>query len=82
MSRGEAKLLAVTITKDNPWSAVYVDLVNTFYGRAHIPVGMVRRGVTPEDSRMIQAGAWLMKKELIDGCAYARRSTAGNCALE
>ena len=39
-SRGECRLIAVTITKDNRWSAPYVDLVNTFYGRAHIPVGM------------------------------------------
>src|SRR4051795_6912958 len=53
-SRGECRLIAVTITKDNPWSAVYVDLVNTFYGRAHIPVGMVKGGVTPENSPMIQ----------------------------
>src|SRR5215468_1903966 len=29
-SRGECRLLAVTVTKDNPWSPVYVDLVNTF----------------------------------------------------
>src|SRR3981189_1142685 len=53
-SRGECRLLAVTVTKDNPWAAVYVDLVNTFYGRARIPVGMVKGGVTPEDSPMIQ----------------------------
>ena len=37
-SRGECRLIGVTITKDNPWAAPYVDLVNTFYGRAHIPV--------------------------------------------
>src|SRR5215469_1813365 len=56
-SRGECRLAAVTITKDNQWSAPYVDLVNTFYGRAHIPVGMVKNGVTPEDSRMIRVPA-------------------------
>ena len=33
-SRGECRLIGVTITKDNPWAAPYVDLVNTFYGRA------------------------------------------------
>ncbi|MCL5745638.1 MAG: nucleoside hydrolase, partial [Acidobacteria bacterium] len=30
-SRGESKLLAVTITKDNPIAAPYVDIVITFY---------------------------------------------------
>jgi len=57
-SRGECRIIAVTITKDNPWAAVYVDLVNTFYGRGHIPVGMVKNsGITPEASHMIQAPA-------------------------
>lgn len=53
-SRGEAKLLAVTLTKDNRWAAPYVDLVNTFYGRGAIPIGVVRNGKTPEDSDMIR----------------------------
>jgi len=48
-SRGEARILAVTITKDNRWAAPYVDLLNTFYGRPGIPIGLVRHGVTPED---------------------------------
>src|SRR3954464_7246250 len=56
-SRGECRLLGVTVTKDNPWAPVYVDLVNTFYGRGQIPVGMVKGGVTPESSRMIQVPA-------------------------
>src|SRR5215470_17011571 len=56
-SRGEARLLAVTITKDNRYAAPYIDLVNTFYGRPDIPVGMVRNGKTPEDSAMIRVPA-------------------------
>jgi purine nucleosidase len=53
-SRNECKLLAVTSTKDNPYSAPYIDLVNTFYGRGDIPVGAVRNGPTPKDSKYIQ----------------------------
>src|SRR5712691_8871017 len=53
-SRGEAKLLAVTVTKDNRWAAPYVDVVNTFYGRGGVPVGVVHNGKTPEDSKMIR----------------------------
>lgn len=53
-SRGEAKLLAVTVTKDNKHAGAYCDLVNHFYGRPSIPVGVVRKGVTPKDSNMIR----------------------------
>ncbi|MEZ5403308.1 MAG: nucleoside hydrolase [Bryobacteraceae bacterium] len=53
-SRGEAKLLAVTLTKDNRYAAPFCDLVNHFYGRGGIPVGVVRDGKTPKDSPMIQ----------------------------
>src|ERR1035437_7444362 len=52
-SRGECRLIGVTVTKDNPWAPVYVDLVNTFYGRGRMPVWMVKSGVTPEGSPMI-----------------------------
>ena len=47
-SRGECRLLAVTLTKDEPYAAPYADLVNTFYGRPDIPIGVARSGVTPE----------------------------------
>lgn len=53
-SRGEAKLLAVTLTKDNPHAGPFCDLVNHFYGRGHVPVGVVRNGPTPKDSDMIK----------------------------
>src|SRR6266852_2488659 len=53
-SRGEAKLLAVTVTKDNRWAAPFIDAMNTFYGRADIPIGVVRNGKTPEDANMIR----------------------------
>jgi purine nucleosidase len=57
-SRGECHIIAVTITKDNPWAAPYVDLLDTFYKRPNIPIGMVKgSGVTPEDSPMIRVPA-------------------------
>ena len=48
--RAEVRLLAVTITKDNRWSAPYVDLVNTFYGHPDVPVGVVHKGKTRDDA--------------------------------
>ncbi|MFO1022352.1 MAG: nucleoside hydrolase [Planctomycetales bacterium] len=53
-SRGECKLLAVTSTKDNDFSAPYCNLVNHFYKRGEIPVGAVRNGKTPEDSKYVR----------------------------
>lgn len=53
-SRGECKLLAVTVTKDNPYAGPFVDLMNTFYGRGEIPIGTVRGGVARDDGRYIR----------------------------
>lgn len=53
-SRGEVDLLAVTVTKDNPWAAPYVDALNTFYRRGGIPIGVVQDGKTPENAPMIE----------------------------
>src|SRR5689334_10092026 len=79
-SRGECRLAAVTITKDNPWAAPFADLVNTFYGRAFVPVGMVRNGVTPGDSPMIRVPA---TRRRADGTpVYPRRLASGAEAPE
>jgi inosine-uridine nucleoside N-ribohydrolase len=74
-SRGEARLLAVTVSKDNRFAAPYVDLVNTFYGRGNIPVGVVKNGKTPNDSPMIRVpaerrnadGTYVYPHKLTDG---------------
>jgi inosine-uridine nucleoside N-ribohydrolase len=53
-SRGEVQLLAVTVSKDNPWAAEYVRLVDEYYGRGAIPVGIVHNGKTPEDGLYVR----------------------------
>lgn len=40
-SRGECRLLAVTITKDHPLAAAFTDAVNGFSGRGDVPIGVV-----------------------------------------
>jgi purine nucleosidase len=50
-SRGECELLAVAVTKDHELSAPFVDVLNTFYGRGDIPIGVVRNGPTPDASK-------------------------------
>lgn len=43
--RSEAKILAVTSSTDDKWSASFINLVETYYGRPGVPVGLVRGGV-------------------------------------
>ncbi len=50
-SRGECELLAVTIAKDNELSGPAADAINTFYGRPDIPIGVVKNGKRPQESR-------------------------------
>src|ERR1700675_4408308 len=78
-SRGECRIVAVTITKDNPWAAPYIDLVNTFYRRPGIPIGMVKAGgVTPEASPMIQVPS---ERKHADGSfVYPHKILTGNDA--
>jgi len=74
-SRGEAELVAVTVTKDNRWAAPFIDAMNTFYGRGDTPIGVVRDGKTPEDNNMIRLpaerkrpdGSFVYPRDLVDG---------------
>ncbi len=73
-SRGEARLIAVTVTKDSPHAAALVDVIDTFYGRGEIPIGMVSHGKTPEDSAMIRVP---VERKNTDGSyVYPRRLTS------
>lgn len=84
--RAEVRLLAVTVSTNLHWCASYVDLVNTFYGRPDVPIGIVRDGVEMESiikklpdwfvpvSRYTQL---LSEQRLDDGSwRYPRRLTA------
>jgi len=77
-SRGEVQLLAVTVSKDNRYAAPFIDLVNTFYGRASIPIGVVKNGKTPEDANMIKVPA--ERRNAQGGYLYPHRLTDGRQA--
>lgn len=74
-NRNEVKLLAVTITKDNHDAATFIDLVNQFYGRPDVPIGVVRNGKTPNDTPMLKVpverrdarGNYIYPRNLRDG---------------
>lgn len=70
-TRGEADLLAVTITKDNRWAPVFVSLLNTFYNRSNVPIGIVKGGKTPGDGNYIRRIAEMKRP---DGSALYRHA--------
>lgn len=52
-SRGQCRLLAVTISVDNDQAAPFVDAINTFYGRGDMPIGVVGPGGVVEKSKYL-----------------------------
>lgn len=56
-SRGECKLLAVTVSKDHRLAAAFADAINRFYGRGQIPVGLVRAGATTDPGKFLPLAA-------------------------
>lgn len=41
-SRGQCRLIACTMTRNDPKSALFTDAVNGFYRRSRIPIGVIR----------------------------------------
>ena len=73
-NRNEVELLAVTITKEQRDAAVFIDLVNHFYGRPGIPIGLVKNGKTPDDTPMLNVP--VERKDGQGKLIYPRRLTA------
>lgn len=69
-SRGEIELLAVTISTETKWAARYVDLINTFYGREEIPIGMVSGGVSAQALKKSKYGDYLPSPNGINYTQY------------
>jgi inosine-uridine nucleoside N-ribohydrolase len=81
-SRGELKLIAVTVSKDNPWAAEYVRMVDEYYGRGAIPVGIVHDGKTQEDGLYVKQICELHhrrpnKAAVADAVQLLRKTLAG-----
>ena len=48
--RSEIRLLAVTTTTDYEWCAPFIDAVDTYYGHSDVLIGVVKDGVTAEET--------------------------------
>ncbi len=79
-NRNEVHLLAVTITKDNRDAAPFVDLVNHFYGRPDVPIGVVHDGKTPKDAPMLKVP--VERRDAHGNFVYPRRLHDGSQAPE
>jgi inosine-uridine nucleoside N-ribohydrolase len=79
-NRAEVRLLAVTITKDNRYAAPFVDLVDGFYGRPDIPIGVVHNGKTPEKAPMLEVP--VQRRDSNGHVAYPRHIEDGSQAPE
>lgn len=70
------KLLAVSSNKNNPSSAVYLDIMNTWYGYPKIPVGKVVNGANSETNnfpytRVVSEYQPAFKRTTKDTAAYS-----------
>lgn len=65
-SRGACRLLAVTLTNPDPLAGKFVDVVNTFYGRDDIPIG-----VSP-DAPLVSPSKFLALAETRESGGQAR----------
>ncbi|MCC7419005.1 MAG: nucleoside hydrolase [Planctomycetaceae bacterium] len=77
-SRGACRLLGVTVTKDSDLAGPFVDLINTFYGRPDIPIGVVRNGKTPDPGKYLP----LAGEKKGDHFRYPHRLESGRNAPE
>jgi inosine-uridine nucleoside N-ribohydrolase len=75
-SRGDVRLAAITITKDNPWAPRLASAIDRFYGRPDIPIGTVTNGQTKDDGylkKTIDVGHYRYADRAEDAVALLRR---------
>jgi inosine-uridine nucleoside N-ribohydrolase len=56
--RGEAEILATMSANRNRWCGPALDAINTYYGRADLPIGCSRTGPDPEEWYRKSVGAF------------------------
>ena len=69
------KLLAVSSNKNNPYSAAYLDIMNTWYGYPEVPVGKVVNGANSESdavnyTKVVADYRPAFKRRMKDTAAY------------
>jgi hypothetical protein len=54
---GEAKIVAMAVSSNEPYSAACLDAINTYYGRGDVPIGAVKGQAVEEKSKYTEAVA-------------------------
>jgi inosine-uridine nucleoside N-ribohydrolase len=74
-SRGECRLLGVTLTNANASAVPYIRLVNGFYGRGQLPVGTALKAIPGGDKDSYLSATM---KQAPEGLVTAARATTTN----
>src|SRR5688572_2428438 len=62
--RGEVEILATVVSTKNPFSAPAVDVINTYYGRPDLPVGVPKGHGVDHPSKFVQGLAQAFPHDL------------------
>jgi inosine-uridine nucleoside N-ribohydrolase len=54
ISRGHCDLIGISINKSNLYSAIFTDIINTFYNRPDIPIGYIKDGICAFDGAFVR----------------------------
>ncbi|MCD6201175.1 MAG: nucleoside hydrolase [Bacteroidales bacterium] len=83
MSEGKLHLMGVILSKKNPYSVEYVDILNTWYGHPGIPLGMTLKNRGPQDPTYAKAVAELKEngKKVFQGTLPGYREIPGAVSL-
>jgi hypothetical protein len=63
VSRGKCKLLGVSASSRSPYSVVFADIINTFYGHGNVPVGYIQDCMEDYDGMFVRQISERMENE-------------------
>ncbi len=75
-SQGYCDLVGVSINKSNIYSAIFTDIINTFYGRPEIPIGLIEDGLCAYDGKFSRP---ICEAEEAGFFKYPRNSQSPQC---
>jgi inosine-uridine nucleoside N-ribohydrolase len=80
--RGEVEILATMVSTKNPWSAPAVDVINTYYGRPDIPIGVPKGRGVDIPSKFVQGLAEAFPHDLRSAAEAADAARLYRAVLE
>jgi inosine-uridine nucleoside N-ribohydrolase len=75
---GKINLIGIMTNKDSPYSAEYIDVMETWYGHTDIPIGIVRNGADCEDDAVNYAKSICLQKDNAGNLLFKRTLAAAD----